>query len=68
MDRLGTSPMRLIGLADQFERGSQGNSIMNEEDSTEDDDEGLAFDLSKRGRRASKPLTPADKKSRLPEV
>jgi hypothetical protein len=68
MDRLGTSPMRLIGLADQFERGSQGNLIMNEEDSTEDDDEGLAFDLSKRGRRASKPLTPADKKSRLPEV
>lgn len=67
VDRLGTSPMRASGLADHFERDGRGGTVS--EDSNEDDeDEGLAFDLSKRGRRASKPLTPADSKLRLPQV
>ncbi|KAJ9095359.1 hypothetical protein QFC19_007603 [Naganishia cerealis] len=68
VDRLGTSPMRLVGLADHFEREARGDSTVNDEDSTEDDDEGLAFDLSKRGRRSSKPLTPVDEKVRLTQV
>jgi hypothetical protein len=67
VDRLGTSPMRSSGLAERFERDGRSGTVS--EDSNEDDeDEGLAFDLSKRGRRASKPLTPADKKLRLPQV
>lgn len=68
VDRLGTSPMRSSSLADHFEREPRAGGTVSEDSNEDDEDEGLAFDLSKRGRRTSKPLTPADKKLRLPQV
>lgn len=68
VDRLGASPMRPSGLADHFEREGRTGAIVSEESTEDDEDEGLAFDLSKRGRRTSKLSTPADKKMSLPPV
>ncbi|GHJ87177.1 hypothetical protein NliqN6_3579 [Naganishia liquefaciens] len=68
VDRLGASPMRHSGLADHFEREGRAGAIVSEESTEDDEDEGLAFDLSKRGRRTSKLSTPADRKMILPQV
>lgn len=68
VDRLGASPMRPSGLADHFEREGRAGAIVSEDSTEDDEDEGLEFDLSKRGRRTSKLATPADKKSSLPPM